>query len=88
MNTAQPMDIGALDKEKGKEKGNGKKDDEGKDKGEGQTGAGRPRGKANENPDKDVQCFHCGKKGYRKTCLSPTNTWSGNSHGIRDASRF
>ena len=46
MNTAQPIDIGALDKWKGKEKD---KDEKGWEKGK-QPGRS-PRGKATENPE-------------------------------------
>ena len=40
MNTAQPMDIGALGKVKGKDKGKGKKGDKGKGKEKGKQVAG------------------------------------------------
>ena len=67
MNTAQPLDIGAVEKRNGKKgKGKGKKGDKGKGKEKGKQPAESPPGKANENPDKDVECIHCGKKGYRK----------------------
>ena len=64
MNTAQPINIGALEQEK-QEKG--KKGDKGRGKGKGKQPAESSREKANENPEKDVQCCHFGKEGQKKT---------------------
>ena len=44
------------------------------DKVKGKQGAGSPRGTANENPDKDVQCPYCGKKGHRTRECRKTST--------------
>ena len=78
VNMAQPTDIGALDKVKRKrQRQKARRVTGAKRKGVGKQGAGSPRGKANENPDKDLQSFyHPAENDYRCKSLINSKTIS------------